>query len=91
MSTHEPVKETKENPEIIEAPSVVTLPPTDPSELDLQKVTELQRIEHAQLLKEAREERGKIEKEYDEVQRQLKVEKAMRGIWSRVGRGHAEN
>lgn len=90
MRTHRPVKELKKKTEIIEAPSGAIVPPTDTYSLDLPKATELQRIEQAELLQEAREKGGKIEKEYCEMQRQLKVDKAMREIWSRVGRGHEE-
>ena len=90
LSTHESVKESKKKTETIEAPSGATVPPTETSELDLQKATELQRTEQSELLKEAREERERIEKEYCEMQRQLKVDKAMREIWSRVRRDHAE-
>lgn len=85
LRTHEPVKELKEKTEIIEAPSGATVPPTDASSLDLQKATELQRIEQAELLKEAREEGREIEKEYCEMQRQLKADKAMREIWRGLG------
>lgn len=90
LSTRESTKKSKDKTETIGAPSGATVSPTETSELNLQKATELQRIEQADLLREARKEPQRIEKEYCEMQRQLKVDKAMRGIWSRVGQAHAE-
>lgn len=91
LSTHEALKESKEKTETMAAPSGATVPPTETSELDFRNITELQRIEQAELLMEAREERERIVKEYCEMQRQGDTRDLEQG-WarsctsSRVGR-----